>query len=239
MVQAKAPCVRNSSSNELQQSGRKWKSIHECGMFEDIGLSLCALPLQILVLRFQRTEFRQSAEVLKVSSSRGGDRGVCGKYSMRYSNWGTAPSVCRGYILLQWVCRIIWKEQEGNRGNYRGQGGWQRITEQNRIKLLMMDQWCHHKRLTIIRTKARGNIPGWKEIVARDKREHSYYKWKSWALWGAVETIAQQRSNKGSGSLQRSFYRGTGFCGVVGSWHPVPLEWSHRWWGWWLDQNIY
>ena len=34
------------------------------------------------------------------------------------------------------------------------------------------------KRLTIIRTKARGNIPGRKEIVARDKGEHSYYKWK-------------------------------------------------------------
>ena len=27
-----------------------------------------------------------------------------------------------------------------------------------------------HKRLTIIRTKARGNIMGWKEIVAGDKR---------------------------------------------------------------------
>ena len=33
--------------------------------------------------------------------------------------------------------------------------------EQNRIKLLMTDQWCHHKRLTIIRTKERGNIMGW------------------------------------------------------------------------------
>ena len=42
--------------------------------------------------------------------------------------------------------------------------------EWNRIKLLMMDQCCHHKRLTIIRTKARGNIMGWKKIVARDKR---------------------------------------------------------------------
>ena len=48
--------------------------------------------------------------------------------------------------------------------------------EQNSIKLLMTDQWCHHKRLTIIRTKARGNIMGWKEIVAGDKGEHSYYK---------------------------------------------------------------
>ena len=37
------------------------------------------------------------------------------------------------------------------------------------------------KRLTIIRTKARGNIPGWKEIVAGDKGEHSYYKWKRYS----------------------------------------------------------
>ena len=83
-----------------------------------------------------------------------GDGGVRRKYSMRYSNWGVAPSACRGYILQQRVRRIIWKEQEGNRGNYRGQGEWQRIVEWNRIKLLMTDQWCHHKRLTIIRTKA-------------------------------------------------------------------------------------
>ena len=34
------------------------------------------------------------------------------------------------------------------------------------------------KRLTIIRTMTQGNILGWKEIVARDKGEHSYYKWK-------------------------------------------------------------
>ena len=33
-----------------------------------------------------------------------------------------------------------------------------------------MSQCCHHKRLTIIRTKARDNITGWKEIVAGDKR---------------------------------------------------------------------
>ena len=193
-------------------------------MFEDVGLSLCASPLWILVLGFQRTEFRQSAEVLKVSGSRGGDRGVRGKYSMQYLNWGAAPSACRGYILWQQVHRIVWKEQEGDRGNYRGQGGWQRIVEWNRIKLLMMDQWCHHKRLTIIRTKARANIPGWKEIVARDKGEHGYYKWKSRALWGAVETIAQQRSDKGSGSLWRSFYRGMGFCRVMGSWQGQPCK---------------
>ena len=34
------------------------------------------------------------------------------------------------------------------------------------------------KRLTIIRTEARGNILGWKEMVARDKGEHSYYNQK-------------------------------------------------------------
>ena len=99
-----------------------------------------------------------------------GDRGVRGKYSMWYSNWGVAPSACRGYLLWQQVHRIIWKEQEGDRENYRGQGEWQRIVERNRIKLLMTDQWCHHKRLTIIRTKARGNITGQKEIVVGDKR---------------------------------------------------------------------
>ena len=68
-----------------------------------------------------------------------------------------------------------------------------------------------------MRTKARGNILGWKEIVARDKGEHSYYKWKSRALCGAEESIAWRRNNKGTGRLQRSFYRGTGFCRVMGS----------------------
>ena len=72
------------------------------------------------------------------------------------------------------------------------------------------------KRLTIIRTKARGNIPGWKEIVTRDKGKHSYYKQKSRALHRVEESIAWQRNNKGTGRLQRSFYRGTGFCGVMG-----------------------
>ena len=37
------------------------------------------------------------------------------------------------------------------------------------------------KRLTIIRTKAGGNIPGQKEMVARDKGEHSYYKRKRYS----------------------------------------------------------
>ena len=31
------------------------------------------------------------------------------------------------------------------------------------------------------------------------------------------ESIAWQRSNKETGRLQRSFYRGIGFCGVTGS----------------------
>ena len=67
-----------------------------------------------------------------------------------------------------------------------------------------------------MRTKARGNIPGRKEIVARDKGAHSYYKRKSRVLCGAEESIVQQRNNKGTGRLRRSFYRGTGFCGVMG-----------------------
>ena len=59
---------------KVEESGRVYASLgtrQEGGGFEDIGLSLCALPLQILVLRFQRTEFRQSAERPKVS---GGQR---------------------------------------------------------------------------------------------------------------------------------------------------------------------
>ena len=35
--------------------------------FEDIGLSICALPLRILVLGFWRAEFRRSAVGPKVS----------------------------------------------------------------------------------------------------------------------------------------------------------------------------
>ena len=61
------------------------------------------------------------------------------------------------------------------------------------------------------------NQNGTGEIEAKDKGEHSYYKWKGRALRGVVETITRQRSDKGSGSLWRSFYRGTGFCRVTGS----------------------
>ena len=35
--------------------------------FEDVGLSICASPLRILVLGFWRAEFRQSVVGLKVS----------------------------------------------------------------------------------------------------------------------------------------------------------------------------
>ena len=88
--------------------------------------------------------------------------------------------------------------------------------EQNRNKAGSRISDVITKRLTIIRTKARGNIPGQKEIVA-DKGEHSYYKRKSRALRKVEESIVQQRNNKGTGRLQRNFYRGTGFCRVTGS----------------------
>ena len=54
--------------------------------------------------------------------------------------------------------------------------------ERNRNKVGSWISDVITKRLTIIRTKARGNIPGQKEIVARDKGEHSYYKWKTRVL---------------------------------------------------------
>ena len=149
-----------------------------------------------------------------------GDGGVRGKYSMQYLNWGVAPSACRGYILWQRVRRIIWKEQEDDRGNYRGQGGWQRIVERNRIKLLMTDQWCHHKRLTIIRTKARGNITGQKEIVAGDKGEYSYFKQKRFSApkSGEDNSMAEEwpRVWKSAEELLQG-------CGVTGSWQREHL----------------
>ena len=39
----------------------------EGGRFKDVSLSVCASPLRILVLRFLRAEFQQSAVGLKVS----------------------------------------------------------------------------------------------------------------------------------------------------------------------------
>ena len=62
------------NSNKSERSGGVYASLgtrQEGGRFEDVGLSLCASPLRILVLEFRRTEFRQSAEGLKVS---GGQR---------------------------------------------------------------------------------------------------------------------------------------------------------------------
>ena len=44
----------------VEESGRVYASLgtrQEGGGFEDIGLSVCASPLRILVLGFQRTEF--------------------------------------------------------------------------------------------------------------------------------------------------------------------------------------
>ena len=37
------------------------------------------------------------------------------------------------------------------------------------------------------------------------------------ALRRVEKSIAQRRNNKGTGRLRRSFYRGIGFCGVMGS----------------------
>ena len=54
----------------MEESGGVYASLEtrqEDGRFEDIGLSVCASPLQILVLRFQRAEFQRSAVGPKVS----------------------------------------------------------------------------------------------------------------------------------------------------------------------------
>ena len=55
---------------KAEESGRVYTSLgtrQEGGRFEDVGLSLCASPLRILVLGFQRTEFQRSAVGPKVS----------------------------------------------------------------------------------------------------------------------------------------------------------------------------
>ena len=62
-----------------------------------------------------------------------------------------------------------------------------------------------------------GNQNRTEEVEARGKGEHSYYKWKGSALCGVEESVMQWRSDKGSGGLQKGFYRGMGFCGVMGS----------------------
>ena len=77
--------------------------------------------------------------------------------------------------------------------------------EWNKIKVGSQINDVITKRLTIIRTMTRGNIPGWKEIVARDKGDIVTINGRGTALHGAEETVAQQRNNKGTGRLQRSF----------------------------------
>ena len=62
-----------------------------------------------------------------------------------------------------------------------------------------------------------GNQNGTEEVEAGGKGEHSYYRQKDSALHRAEETVMRRRSDKGSGRLQKGFYRGTGFCGVMGS----------------------
>ena len=55
---------------KAEESGRAYAGLgtrQEGGRFEDIGLSVCASPLRILVLGFRRTEFQQSAVGPKVS----------------------------------------------------------------------------------------------------------------------------------------------------------------------------
>ena len=55
---------------KTEESGDMYASLgnrQEGGRFKDIGLSVCASPLQILVLGFQRAEFQRSVVGLKVS----------------------------------------------------------------------------------------------------------------------------------------------------------------------------
>ena len=54
----------------MEESGGTYASLgtrQEGGRFKDIGLSVCASPLQILVLGFRRAEFRRSVVGPKVS----------------------------------------------------------------------------------------------------------------------------------------------------------------------------
>ena len=57
---------------KVEESGGAYASLgtrQEGGSFEDVGLSIYASPLQILVLGFQRTEFQWSVVGLKVSET--------------------------------------------------------------------------------------------------------------------------------------------------------------------------
>ena len=54
----------------MEESGGMYASLgtrQEGGRFKDVGLSVCASPLRILVLGFRRAEFRRSAVRPKVS----------------------------------------------------------------------------------------------------------------------------------------------------------------------------
>ena len=62
-----------------------------------------------------------------------------------------------------------------------------------------------------------GNQNGTEEVEARGKGNIVTISRKGRALHGAEESIAWQRSNKETGRLWRGFYRGTGFCRVMGS----------------------
>ena len=62
--------VPPTNSDESGRSGGAYASLgtrQEGGGFKDVGLSICASPLQILVLIFRRAEFRRSAVGPKVS----------------------------------------------------------------------------------------------------------------------------------------------------------------------------
>ena len=55
---------------KVEESGDVYASLgnrQEGRRFKDVGLSICASPLRILVLGFQRAEFQQSAVGPKVS----------------------------------------------------------------------------------------------------------------------------------------------------------------------------
>ena len=57
---------------KVEESGGAYASLgtrQEGGSFEDVGLSIYASPLQILVLGFQRTEFQWSVVGPKVSET--------------------------------------------------------------------------------------------------------------------------------------------------------------------------
>ena len=113
---------------KAEESGGAYTSLgtrQEGGRFKDVGLSVCASPLQILVLGFQRAEFQRSTVGPKVS---GGIRETeeteefVGSIQCNIRTEELPPQRAEVIYYKQQVRRIIWKEQEGDRGNYRGQG---------------------------------------------------------------------------------------------------------------------